>query len=245
MEERVTAVLESIGFNKNEIKVYLDLLKYHGSSALEISKRTGIHRSNTYDALRELINRGFVREIIKVKKRTFIAMDPRKILDYVKQKENDVNLILPYLNGISYEHCDEENVSIEKGVFAAREGMIDLLRLNKPITTVGISDEVIDLLGERFLKDFHEKRIKKKIPFFGIYDESALKRVGFLNKLKYSEGRYLSRKYISSTITLVCGDLVFIAIFHKFPTIIKIKNKDVADAYSNYFQLSWRQARII
>ena len=48
MEEKIynkmEELFESIGFNKNEIKIYLDLLKYKKSSVLEIAKR--IYASN-------------------------------------------------------------------------------------------------------------------------------------------------------------------------------------------------------
>tara|TARA_Y100000296_G_scaffold84834_1_gene119224 strand:+ start:10164 stop:10352 length:189 start_codon:yes stop_codon:yes gene_type:complete len=59
-ENKVIGVLESIGFSKNEISIYLDLIRIGKSFAGDISKRTEIHRSNTYDILEKLLEKGIV-----------------------------------------------------------------------------------------------------------------------------------------------------------------------------------------
>ncbi|MFZ5954792.1 MAG: helix-turn-helix domain-containing protein, partial [Nanoarchaeota archaeon] len=42
MKDKVSEVLKSIGLNKNEIEIYIDLIGHKSSTALEISKRTKI-----------------------------------------------------------------------------------------------------------------------------------------------------------------------------------------------------------
>ena len=79
MISQINDILRSIGLNKNEVKIFLDLIKKNSSSALEISKRTEIHRSNVYDSLRVLMEKGFVGELTGNKKKIFQALDPLRI----------------------------------------------------------------------------------------------------------------------------------------------------------------------
>jgi len=244
MEDKINQILEKIGLNKNEIKIYLDLLKYKNSSALDISKRTGIHRSNTYDALRKLIELGFISEIVEEKKRLFRSMDPEKIKSYLKQQEKELDEMLPFLKGITSETEETENVTIKKGVFAVREALYDLLKLNKTINVYGASTASVDAFGEGFLKEFHTDRIKKKILMRHIYDETAVERVRHLNKLNLTEAKYFPKKYFTIAATIVCDDVTLIVVFSNTLYAVLIKNRDITEAYTKYFELLWRQAKI-
>ena len=243
MEEKINRVLESIGLNKNEIKIYLDLIKYQNSSALDISKRTKIHRSNTYDAIRKLIERGFISEIIEDRKRLFKAMNPEKIKDYVTQQQNEVDLIIPYLKNVSCDSKSNDCVTISKGVFSVRESLHDLLKLKKPIYVLGASREALDSLGMGFLKEFHDERIKDKIMMSHIYNQNALERIAKLNKMKYTEARCFPNKFCSIVSTNVCDDTVLLLVFSNPITSITIKNKELADSYVNYYQMLWKQSK--
>jgi HTH-type transcriptional regulator, sugar sensing transcriptional regulator len=245
MEGKVVQILERIGLSKNEIKIYLDLAQQDSSSALEISKRTQIHRSNTYDAIRKLIERGFISEIIEDKKKLFRAKEPEKIKDYIKQQEQEVESILPYLKMFSSEdNREKEGVSTAKGTFAVREALHDLLKLNKQINVYGASIKSIDAFGLGFLKDFHAERIKQKISMRHIYDADAIERTKYLTRMKLTEAKILPKKYYSIVSTNICGDTVMFLIFSNPASAIIIKNKSIAEAYSNYFEILWKQARV-
>jgi len=52
--------LHSLGFSRNEAKVYLALLRFYPVTGYQLSKQTGIRRSVVYDVLHRLIERGAV-----------------------------------------------------------------------------------------------------------------------------------------------------------------------------------------
>lgn len=242
MEERITQLFKSIGLNKNETKVYLDLIRNNNSSALEISRRTKIHRSNTYDALNSLIEKGFVKETIEEKKKIFHSINPKQIRNYILQKKQEADLIIPHLIEFSEGNNKKESVSITKGVFALRNAILSLLELNQPINVYGIPKGSGDILGNGFLEDFHKKRINKKILMRHIYNAEASERIKKLNKMKYTEARHLARKYDTHVSTNICGDAVLIIIFTNPLSIIEIKSKEIADTYNKYFELLWTHA---
>jgi sugar-specific transcriptional regulator TrmB len=197
MEDKVSLVLGSIGLNKNEIKIYLDLIQHGKSSALDISKRTKIHRSNTYDAIRKLTERGFIEEILEEKKRFFHSVQPNKLRDYIRQQENEICSIIPCLSNMANIDEPVEKVSILRGVFAVRESLRDLLKLNKPIMVYGVSHESVESLGYGYIKEFHSERIKGKILMRNIYSQDAAIRAKQFKKMKFDEARVFPEKFHS------------------------------------------------
>ena len=99
--EEIILSLESIGLSKNEVIVYLDLLGVGKSSAGDISKRVDIHRSNVYDTVEKLIKKGIITQTFEENRKVFYPISPKKLLDYFKQKEYDLETnkeILPRLD---------------------------------------------------------------------------------------------------------------------------------------------------
>jgi sugar-specific transcriptional regulator TrmB len=237
--------METIGLNKNEIKIYLDLVRHQNSTALEISKRAMIHRSNTYDALRKLIEKGFISEVMEEGKRFFRAMDPEKIKDYIHQQEQEVSAIIPYLKQFSSNSNNSEGVSIAKGVFAVRESLKDLIEAGKELKVFGAPKEAVDILGLGFLKEFHSERIKKKVLQRHIYNSDAIERVRQVNKMKLTEARCFPSDIFSFASTNICGDKILFLIFSNPVSAILIKNKDISDCYHNYFDLMWKKSKIV
>ncbi len=245
MEDKIIATLRLVGLHKNEVEIYIDLIGHRNSTALEISKRTRIHRSNVYDILRNLVEKGFVYEILEEKRRLFKASEPQKIKEYVKREEEEVDEIMPLLQQYTNQTEEQEGVSIGKGVFAVREALIDLLKLKKPINIYGASQIAINVFGPGFLKEFHSERMKQKITMRHIYNKEELKRVKRLNKMRFTEAKYFSKKYDSFVSTNLCGDTVIIILFNHPVTVITIKNQKIADAYNAYFEILWKQAKVM
>ena len=242
--EKLNEVLGSVRMNKSEIKIYIDLVKNKMSSALDISKRTTVHRSNTYDILRNLIEKGFVKESTQNNRKLFIAMEPGKIKDYLKQIEKEIDLIMEQLKNYSEQSNADETVSITRGQFATREMLNDILKKNCTINLYGASRRAVECIGEGFMEDYHKKRIRKKVLMRHIYSMDAYDRITLLNKFQYTEARTLAKKYDTHVMTVICDDLVYLVIFVNPVSIISIKNKEIADTYNKYFELLWSKASI-
>ncbi len=243
MEEQVRQTLSSIGLNKNEIKVYLDLNKKNNSSALDISKRTKIHRSNTYDALRNLMSKGFVKQTKKDNKMIFSAIDPEKLKDYIKQKQKDLEDVIPKIKQLAQEKTKTEDISISRGVFSLRDALNELLEYKENILVYGAPKEASEIFGEGFIQDYHKRRAKKKIHMCHIYNQNAEERIKELNKIPYTEARHLAKKYDSIVSTVISGDIVFFFIFSEPISVIRIQNSSIAESYKKYFKILWKIAK--
>ena len=104
-------ILKEIGLQDSEIKVYISLLKLKEATPSQITQYTGLHRSNIYDIIEKLKEKGLVSFVIKNNVKYFRASHPSKILDFIKEKEEKISTILPELINLSQEK--EEDIKVE------------------------------------------------------------------------------------------------------------------------------------
>lgn len=233
--------LLSIGLGKNETEVYAALVEMGASSVLAISKKTGLHRSNIYDSLRSLLHKSLVFEIDEQTK-LFSARPPSSLINYIKQKEIELNVIIKEYEKRSVSKSNEGKVKLSKGVFAVREALHSLLEKNKPIIVFGIPDKAPEIIGP-ILKDFHRERIKKKILMRHIYNSNALVRAKHINRLAHTEARVSSSRNDALATTNICDDKVIFFLWQDEMSVIEIEDKDISQAYQKYFEILWKNSK--
>lgn len=124
-------ILEKAGFSKGEIEVYLMLLKCGNSKVSQIAQFTGLHRTNIYDTLEKLIEKGVVSYVIESDTKFFSGASPEKILDYLKEREAEVEKILPDLLKFSNANSSQSIVEIFKGKEGLKTVLKDILKEKK------------------------------------------------------------------------------------------------------------------
>ncbi|MFC1698303.1 hypothetical protein ACFL1H_08260, partial [Nanoarchaeota archaeon] len=88
-----------------------------------------------------------------------------------------------------------------------------------------------------FLKNYHQKRIKKKINVKIIANIKEKKLFKDLSKLKG-----LQIKYLANPVPLgvfIFGDYVATFTFGKIPTAFLIKSEQVSNSYKEFFKGLW------
>ena len=138
----------------------------------------------------------------------------------------------------------ENKFKISKGIFALRETVSELFSTKETFDVFGIPGKAPEIIGP-MLKKFHDKRIKNKVMMRHIYNASAIERVKFLNKMKYTEARILPEKFDSNATTNIVGDKVVIFLWEDEVTVIEMTDKEIAKTYKNYFEILWSKARIV
>ena len=87
-KEKLTNILEELGFTHGESLIYLALLRIGESKVGPIIKESKISRSKVYDILERLINKGIASKIKKNNILFYQALSPKMLLNYIKEKEN-------------------------------------------------------------------------------------------------------------------------------------------------------------
>lgn len=236
-----TALVE-IGLSKTESKIYLALLKNGLSTVTEIAKETKIHRANIYETVKKLLAKGLISYIKQESGATYEAAEPQALLNMIKDKENKLNVIMPQLLLHKKMAESKGEANIYEGLNGLMNQLYDMLKYDDDIRVYGIPTKVPEIVRTK-IPHFHRERLAKKVNMLHIYNYSAQDRITFLNKMKYTEAKFLPESFDSQVSTFVCGEEIMLVLWLETIITIKIKNKQVANAYKNYFKLLWAAAK--
>jgi sugar-specific transcriptional regulator TrmB len=97
MDEKLSNLLQNIGFTEKEAFVYLSLMELGSGTVTQIAQRAKLKRSIIYILLEGLIKRGYVSEIPETKISRYVAAEPTKIFNDLRNKISEFKLFLPSL----------------------------------------------------------------------------------------------------------------------------------------------------
>ena len=231
-----TEQLKSIGLSDSEAKIYLTLLKHGELTVTEISQNSGLHRTNIYDSLEQLKEKGLVSYLMKENKQYLRAADPESILNYLHEQEESINKILPELKQIKGSVKEKVVVEVFKGIQGMKTALKDILLRKEGVVGYSISGQLRKFLPE-FAKYYFREQEKYKIKHKFIYTE------GIISPSKFYEVKYLSKDFVGTTGDLCYGDTILNLIWEPEMVAIKIKSRQLADDFRKHFELLWKLAK--
>lgn len=238
-QDKIIQTLEKIGFSPNEIKVYLTLNGNGSTKAGKISKLAHIDRSSAYNALKLLIEKGMVSYVIIGRVKWFQATGPRRILDYLKEQESDVQEILPGLQEAHKAKKMEGQVRLFKGLKGVRSVFLDIIRTGKDNYVFGSEGQLSERMPD-FTLQF--ERMKKAAH---ISTKNLIRKGRTELDKNTSEHRYAPNIAESPAVTNIYGDKIAIIIWTDEPEAIIIENPSAAKAYKSYFDFMWKNSKSI
>ncbi len=235
-------VLVEIGLNHSEAKIYLALVHDGLSTVTKIAGTTKLHRANIYDALKKLISRGLATYMQKEGVSYYEAVEPRALVNILREKEQHLTAILPQLE-LSKRLAEKKGEAfIVEGLTGLFNEMYNLLQYNDDILVYGIPKSVPEIVRTK-ITHFHKERLAKNINMLHIYNHDAKDRIKFLNKMKLTQAKFLPESFDSQVSTWACGEVVMLTLWQKPILSVVVKNAHVAESYKNYFSLLWEAAR--
>jgi len=234
-------VLEDIGLTHGEAKVYLALLETGQTTTGPIVKKSKISASKVYDILDRLMAKGLVSMVTKEKTKYFSATNPARLLDYMKEKEDEIKKrkkeveeILPSLEKIGTV-IPSQYAEVAFGF----EGLKGLA--NKMLVGVEKGDEWI--FWSFYTKD--PEKFRKVYDFYREFDEDRKKK-GLVVKGVVLKGlekligkrRYAKICYVDFPTPLnisVCRDKVLFTPWEKEEVSYLVYSEQLADSFRGYF----------
>jgi sugar-specific transcriptional regulator TrmB len=233
----VEKVLNKLGFSQNEIKAYLTLNDHGSTKAGRVAKLAKIDRSSCYNALTSLIERGMVSYVLIGKVKWFQATGPKRILEYLREQEDDIKSVLPELEERHKRAKIEGQVRLFKGIRGVKSIFLDIARTGQDNYVFGSEGQFSERIPE-FATQFD--RLKKEN---GVKTKMILRKGRKELDKKTSEHRVLSNISESPAVTNIYGDKIAIIIWTDEPEGILIENAAAAKAYKSYFDFMWKNAR--
>ena len=238
----VQETLEKIGFTANEVKVYLALIDLGSSLAGSIAKEAKLHRRPTYDALARLIEKGLVSYTIKSGKRVFRPVQAGRILEIAREREREIQKILPEINKRFDSVKTKMLCEVYEGVEGLKSVMEMILKERKEWLTIGSSGKAPTVLPY-YLVQFARKRVKLRIKrkvllidakegreYYEVLKEQGLTQVKFLPKEIQQP----------QTIWIFGNKVAIILVSLECPVVFLIDNKEIAHSYREYFNVLWK-----
>ncbi|HLD72670.1 MAG TPA: helix-turn-helix domain-containing protein [Candidatus Nanoarchaeia archaeon] len=245
----VKSALESAGLSGNEIKVYLALLDIGSALAGEVTKKSGVNRTNVYDALERLTEKGLVSYVIKANRKHFEATGPERIIKYLEEKELEVRgkremvrSILPELEKRRKLSREAQEATIYSGRKGLKSVAEEVLKTRKEMLAFGAEGQFIKLFTH-YAEQWHQRRGKLKIPVKIIYNEKIRKSKSKTD-FPLLQMRFNFTIQDTPSTTWIFGDKVAIVVWSDQPIVTLIRSKEVAHSYRQFFEVIWKDSKV-
>jgi len=203
----------------------------------KIAKTTHMDRSSCYNALKLLQEKGLVSYVLIGQVKWFQAAGPRRLLDYIKEQEEDIKAIIPELQERHKARKVEGQVRLFKGLKGIRTIFLDIIRTEKDNFVFGSEGQFSEKLPD-FAYKFDKLKKKHKI-----HTKLLLRKDREEIDKETSEYRYLPNISESPAVTNIYGDKIAIIIWTDEPEGVIIENSAAAKAYKSYFDFMWKHSK--
>src|SRR3989344_9613077 len=236
-----TEVLQEFGLSNTEAKVYLALLELGKSKAGEITKKSVVNRTNVYDALERLIEKGLVSYVSENKKKVFEAVNPKRLQEILKDKQERLGKTINELKARYNQSQKQEDAFVFRGKNGIKSIFEDILIERKELFCYGAESRFKDLFPF-YQKHWNEKRARLGIKVKMIYSEKV-KEIKKKEHLKLLEMKFLPETYDFPSTILIYGDRVVTIVWLEEPFGFMIKSEEAVKSNMNFFELLWKIAK--
>ena len=234
----IEETLKEIGLSKNEIKIYLGLIELGPSLMGKLCGKTKIHRRNVYDSIEMLKDKGFVTSTILNNRNVFEAVNPKRIIDILDEKKINIETILPKL----LERKNKKSCLVK--VYSGKQGRKIIFedKLNYKEEQYVLGAHAPSLKSIIFIENYHNRRIKKKIPIKMLFTKNEINAAMKFSKYKYINARILPDNLSSPIAINIYGNKVALLLGSGTiePISILIEDKGMADDFKVYFKILWK-----
>ncbi len=163
--------LKKIGLSKSEIIVYLFLLEEGLSTPPQISSGTRIARTNCYNILVSLKQKGLIEPQQRQKRKAYLATDPQSLMQSIEKKKEIIEQILPDLRSIHTYQKNKPKIKFYEGWEEVKEIYRNSLQA-KEIFAIGSTNGISDI-DKKFFDTYRTQIKENKIVYHDILSNSS------------------------------------------------------------------------
>lgn len=241
----VLHILQSLGLSPNEAKIYDALVTYGISGVSTISLRAKVHRRNCYDALERLHEKGLVFQVHGKQDITFAAVEPSKLMELIREKEERLAAALPALERLYREHRAPEQAYIYKGSEGVKNYLRQVLHEAQDMYILGAEGAWFDPRIVSYTEYFLREAKKKNMKLHVIFDHEARGLPAISTTMLAHQHKYLSENYNTNATMDIFGDYV-VTYTGTVPgglrddvTIFVMYSPELAASYRTWWQCMW------
>jgi sugar-specific transcriptional regulator TrmB len=241
----IEEILEKIGLNKKEAKIYLAVLALGESTVLPIARKSGIQRTYCYDILNSLAQKGMVSYVEKRGRRRYAATEPKIVKRLLSDKLKEFDSVLPNLEGLYQKAPLRPKVRF----FEGKEG-IEILHeeILKETKEVWFFGSIADW-ARRFpnYTDYVKRQIDKGIRIRDLVrpnDPTPLVYQKFYKKGQ-QEMRILPESSSFNTDNMLWNNKFVMISYGADLYAVSIESAEIAQTMRIIYEILWKQAKKI
>lgn len=241
-------IIQSVGLEKHEAKLYLTGLKIGSAPASEYAKKTKYNRVTTYNYLEGLVKRGVFTAIKKARATWYEPISPEQLSTESRKNVEALDRVLPDLHALMGNAHRTPGVRYYEGAEGIKKVYEDTLTAEGELLNFANS-QIVRTFWKEYDMQYVKQRVKKGIFLKGIApDDEAGKKVQGENKENLREIRLVSVKEfpITNEINIYDNKVAIVSFSEDESELfgVIIESKEVAETQKQIFQMAWRFAAL-
>lgn len=235
--------LTDFGLSEKQSKIYMAALQLSKASVQMLARKAGLERTNAYDAIEILVEKGLLSVAMENKKRYFKAEAPSILGRLLEEQQKALANILPELERLHQSGSYTPRVMFYPGIEGYRTAYEDTLTSKeKKLFGIFSTQDAFEVLGYDTVDRIIQKRIKKDIELRVVRSrERESSEVTYpSSRGQLRELRFAPLGMVFPLITYVYDDKVVYLSSKKETFGLIIQSHDIAQAHRNYFEALWR-----
>ncbi len=235
-------LLEEFGLTKNEVEIFISILKKGQLSATQIAKETGLNRPYIYYAIERLLEKGYITQINNAGKKQFKTLPIKQIIASEEEKLSSFKDLAKELSLLEQTSTDAVSVDVLKGKYAMKimfKRFMAEIKAKEEVQSIGFDEERQETIEELYLKKIFTVMKEKKIKERCIIAKGK-RKLDYAKTTKYKE---IDPFLIGNTARMMYQDTVVEVIYDVPIYVVIIKNRAYAQTAKKQFELFWKMAK--
>ena len=240
-----TEILSDMGLTNAEIKIYLALLGLGNVTAGPIIKKTNLQNSVVHSTLPKLAEKGVISFVKKGGIKVYSATDPQNIINFIEEKKNRFERLLPELLK-KQAHKQSQEAAVYQGFKGLKSMLYELIKESKKgdeylfFVFDTAYPEKYEKVYDFYKLQFHNERKKRGIKEKGLSPERLKKLV---KSAKWTKGAIKFVSFPIPTNLSIFQDKVAFTPWDDGEVSFLIHSKQLAESFRHYFYSIWKTAK--
>lgn len=241
------SVLHELGLKKNKGVVYLAALETGSGTVIDIAKKAGLPRTTTNEIIQQLADLGLISYAVQGRARVYTAESPDKLKLLLKERERQVQTILPELKSLANTAGRRPRVRMYDGIEGVKAVFEDTLTVSdKQLSGILSMEDLYKTPGKAFMDDYVQQRVDRGINLRVIRSQAKeVEETWPSSNQEARELRYAPEGLVfPMTIYLYDGKVGIIGTQKEHFGMI-IESRDFYLTQKNLFETLWDVSRIV
>lgn len=236
--------LKQFGLNEKEIKLYLSALENGPSTVIDLSKKSGLKRTNLYNYIDSMVARGFIFPTISGNKKLYEAIKPENLVAIIERQKEKIAEVIPELS-LYYLGSGAQKPKIR--FYEGKQGILQVyneilgLPFGSEVLGYATFEGIYELFPPTMIENYIKRRVDKKIKQKLIVPSDKHSQSHFLESRKEMRETVMISKEkfdIKNEINIFGNKLVIISLGAEKLAVV-IESEQIAETQRQIFNNFW------